>query len=101
VSQSRYANVGTAVYSTPDGRQVPYQLRRLLPAPSAFATRKLHAVRPGERYDTIAATELGDAELSWLLADANPVMCQGELAQPGHTIRIPLPAGIPAPSHAQ
>jgi hypothetical protein len=101
MSQSRYANVGTAVYTTPDGRRVPYLLRRLLPAPSAFATRNLHTVRPGERYDTIAATELGDAELSWLLADANPVMRQSELARPGHTIRIPLPAGIPAPPHAQ
>jgi hypothetical protein len=101
MSQSRYASVGTAVYTTPDGRQVPYLLRRLLPAPSAFATRKLHAVRPGERYDTIAATELGDAGLSWLLADANAVMSQGELARPGRTIRIPLPAGVPAPPHAQ
>lgn len=101
MSQSRYANVQTAVFTTPDGRQVPYLLRRLLPANDAFATQKWHAVRPGERYDTIAATELGDAELAWLLADANPVMRQTELVRPGASIVIPLPAGIPAPSHAQ
>jgi hypothetical protein len=101
VSQSRYANVGTAVFTTPDGRQVPYLLRRLLPAPSAFATQRIHVVRPGERHDTIAATELGDAELSWLLADANPAMRPSQLIGPGRSIRVPLPAGIPAPPNAQ
>lgn len=101
MSQSRYANVGTATFTTSDGRQVPYLLRRLLPAPAALATLRTHVVRLGERPDTIAATELGDAEMSWLLADANPVMRPSELAHPGHSIQVPLPAGIPTRSNAQ
>jgi hypothetical protein len=101
MSPSRYANVGTAIFTTPAGRQVPYLRRRLLPAPGTFASQRLHLVTPGERHDTIAAAELGDAELSWLLADANPLMRPSEIARPGRTIRIPLPAGIPAPSNAQ
>lgn len=101
MTPSRYANVGTATFTTADGRQVPYLRRRLLPAPGTFASQRLHVVAPGERYDTIAASELGDAELSWLLADANPVMRPSELVRPGHTIRIPLPAGTPAPPNAQ
>ena len=55
MSQSRYANVGTATWVTPDGRQVPYLLRRLLPAPGRMAVSSVHVVTPGERVDTIAA----------------------------------------------
>ena len=44
-----------------------------------MASLRVHEVRPGERVDTIAASELGDAELSWLLADANLAMRPTEL----------------------
>lgn len=101
MSQSRYANVGQTTFTTADGRQIPYLQRRLLPAPETFGTLRTHAVRPGERPDTIAAAELGDAELWWLLADANPVMRPSELVRPGGEINVPLPAGIPAPSDGQ
>jgi hypothetical protein len=101
MSPSRYASVGTATFTTPDGRQFPYLRRRLLPALGTLASQRRHLVTPGERHDTIAAAELGDAELSWLLADANPVMRPSELASPGRTIQIPLPAGIPASPNAQ
>jgi hypothetical protein len=101
VSVSRYATVGRAVWTAPDGRQVPYLQRRLLPAAAALATLRTHTVRAGERVDTIAAAELGDAELSWLLADANLAMRPSELAVPGRTLAIPLPAGVPGPPYAQ
>jgi hypothetical protein len=89
MSQSRYANVGTATWVTPGGRQVPYLRRRLLPAPGSVTAGSVYVVRPGDRIDTIAAMTLGDAELSWMLGDANAAMRPTELAQPGRTLDIP------------
>ena len=98
MSVSRYANVGTAIWTAPDGSQVPYLLRRLLPARGPLATAALHQVEPGERIDTIANAALGDPTLSWMLADANLAMRPTELAQPGRMLVIPLPAGVPGPA---
>jgi hypothetical protein len=101
MSVSRYANVGTVIWTAPDGRQVPYLRRRLLPAAGSLATLRTHQVLPGERVDTIAAAEIGDATMSWLLGDANMAMRPTELAEPGRTLTIPLPAGVPGPSSGQ
>ena len=101
MSVSRYDGLPQAIYIAPDGREVPYLTRRLLPAAGTMATLRMHEVRLGERIDTIAAAELGDAELSWLLADANLAMRPSELSTPGRTLSIPLPAGIPGPSDGQ
>jgi hypothetical protein len=95
MSVSRYAHVGTAAWTAPDGSQVPYLRRRLLPAPGTLATASLHQVRPGERIDTIANAALGDPALYWLLGDANLAKRPTELAQPGRVLVIPLPAGTP------
>jgi hypothetical protein len=100
-SPSRYAAVGTATWTAPDGTVVPYLLRRFLPQLGQLATLRTHLVRPGERVDLIAYQQLGDPELSWLLADANPVDRPSDLNQPGQTIVIPLPAGVPAPANVQ
>jgi hypothetical protein len=89
VSPSRYANVGQGTWTAPDGHAEPYLLRRLLPAASATPPARVHVVRLGERIDVIAAEELGDAELSWLLADANLALRPSELATPQRTIAIP------------
>lgn len=101
MSAGRYASVGRSVWTAPDGRTVPYLLRRLLPAEGALATLRVHEIRPGERIDTIAAAELGDPELSWLLADANIAWRPRELQQPGTSLVIPLPAGVPGPRSGQ
>ncbi|MGD0239881.1 MAG: LysM domain-containing protein [Streptosporangiaceae bacterium] len=95
MSVSRYANVGRAIWTAPDGSQVPYLLRRLLPAPGSLATASIYQVRPGDRVDTIANAALGDPTLSWMLGDANLAMRPTELAQPGSVLVIPLPAGTP------
>ncbi|MGO8892171.1 MAG: LysM domain-containing protein [Streptosporangiaceae bacterium] len=95
-SPSRYAAVGTATWTAPDGSQVPYLLRRFLPRIGQLATLRTYQVRPGDRVDMIAYAQLGDPELSWLLADANPVSRPSDLNQPGLTIAIPLPAGVPS-----
>lgn len=98
---SRYQSVGTATLTTADGRQVPYLRRRFLPAAGALATLRIHVVRPGERPDLIAAVELGDPELSWLLADANAVMRPRDLIRSGRSLRVPLPFGVSGPSDGQ
>jgi hypothetical protein len=100
-SPSRYAAVGMATWTAPDGTVVPYLLRRFLPQLGQLATLRTHVVRPGERVDLIAYTELGDPEKSWLLADANPVKRPSDLNKPGQTIIIPLPTGVPAPASGQ
>ena len=93
MSTSRYANVGKGIWVTPDGRQVPYLLRRLLPAPGTLPTASSYTVGLGQRVDNIAAAQLGDATLSWLLADANLAVRPTDLAIPGATIVIPQPGG--------
>ena len=101
MSASRYANVGQAVWTAPDGRQVPYLLRRLLPAPGTIPAAGRHQVQIGERIDTIANAVLGDPTLSWLLGDANLAMRPTLLAQPGLVLVIPLPAGVPGAASGQ
>jgi len=95
MSVSRYANVGRAVWTAPDGSQVPYLLRRLLPAPGTLATASLYQVQLGDRIDTIANSTLGDPTLSWLLGDANLALRPTQLAQPGLVLVVPLPTGVP------
>jgi hypothetical protein len=63
-------------------------------------TAGAHLVRLGERLDLIAAVTLGDAELSWMLADANAAMRPSQLAQPGAALLIPA-GGSMAVSGAQ
>jgi hypothetical protein len=99
-SPSRYATVGTATWTAPDGTAVPYLLRRFLPQAGQLTTLRTYLVGPADRDDRIAYTQLGDPELSWLLADANPVDRPSELAQPGRTIIVPVApaaaAGVPS-----
>lgn len=92
MSVSRYANVGQAIWTAPDGGQVPYLLRRLLPAPGTLATSGQQQVHFGERIDTIANSTLGDPTLSWLLGDANLATRPTQLAQPGRVLAIPVSA---------
>jgi hypothetical protein len=95
-SPSRYATVGTATWTSPDGTVVPYLLRRFLPQPGQLATLRTYLVGPGQRADQIAYTQLGDPELSWLLADANTADHPSDLAQPGRSIIVPVaPAVLP------
>jgi hypothetical protein len=93
---SRYRAIETSTVTLPDGRVVVYLRRRFVPAPERFATVKERTVAQGERLDNIAAQELGDPELFWRLCDANGALSPDELtAEPGRSIRITLPEGIP------
>src|SRR6202171_4674042 len=83
MSISRYQGVGTATMISAAGDRIPYLRRRFLPVVDQSSLARLHPVRVSalNRPDLIAASELGQAELSWLLADANPVRRPSELCQ--------------------
>lgn len=92
---SRYANVAVARWQRDAADPgVPYLRRRFVPKRSEIAVAARHIVHDGERPDTIAALALGDAELTWRIADANAVVDPFELTDTtGRRIAIPLPPG--------
>ncbi|HHI75982.1 MAG TPA: LysM domain-containing protein [Gammaproteobacteria bacterium] len=93
---SRYHGLETAQWTRPDGEPMSYVRRRFIPPPEQHAL--LHEVRiaQGDRPDTLAARELGDAEQYWRLCDANAVLRPTELTETlGRRIRVTLPAGVP------
>jgi hypothetical protein len=93
----RYQTVGTTTLLSPNGDQIPYLLRRFLPVVDESAPTRVHLVGIGEvqRPDLIAAAELGQAELSWVLADANPVMRPSDLCQKaGQVVLVPQSSGL-------
>jgi hypothetical protein len=97
MTTSRYQSVGTATFVSSNGDQIPYLLRRFLPVVDESAPVRVHVVSAGEiqRPDLVAAAELGQAELSWYLADANPVTRPSDLCQqPGQTILVPQALGM-------
>ena len=92
---SRYHGVATATVAGPNGAPITHLKRRFAPAPEAFATMRYRRVTQGERLDQIAAVEVGNAEAFWMLCDANGAIWAEELEEPGKTLRITLPAGVP------
>jgi hypothetical protein len=93
---SRYASVGLAKIVLPDGREVAFLRRRLVPQPETLHETARHTVTEGERLDNITATYLGDPTMFWQLCDANGALHPLELEVVGRSLRITLPAGIPA-----
>ena len=92
---SRYQDLPLAAFDV-DGVPVRYVTRRFVPPPSRFATIGEHVVTDGDRVDNVAATELGDPELFWRLADANRAQHPADLvARVGRRLRITLPEGLP------
>lgn len=93
---SRYHGIPTAQLALPDGRTAVYVRRRFLPPPEAFVPLQLLTVAEGERLDQLAARHLGDSQQWWRLADANCAMAPEALvAQPGATLLLTLPQGLP------
>jgi hypothetical protein len=93
---SRYQGIQTAIFETPEGKQIIYLRRRFVPAPERFALLQEHTVVERDRLDNIAGHYLGDPELFWRLCDANRTLHPEELtAAVGNRIRITLPEGIP------
>jgi hypothetical protein len=94
---SRYHGLPSLTLIEPDGTEVRYIQRRLIPQPEKYAKRRKYVVIEGDRLDNLAAKFMGDPLLFWMLCDANAAMDPDDLtSQTGQSIVIPLPAGIPA-----
>ena len=88
---SRYFDLDTAALTLPDGREVRYVRRRLLPPAVSGVIFAEHTVVEGERLDHITARYLGDPELFWQLADINNALHPDELtAEIGRRLRVAL-----------
>jgi hypothetical protein len=94
---SRYAGVPVLKYDRGDGEPpVAYLARRLLPDPAKLALLAEHSVVQGDRLDVLASRYVGDPQLWWRIADANPELDPDELiAHIGRWLRITQPSGMP------
>jgi hypothetical protein len=88
--RSRYDGIEIKKWIAPDGREILYLGRRLLPALESFTDLTEHTVSQGERLDHIAWRYLGDPELFWQICDANT-----ELNPPALTAEVGRKIGIP------
>lgn len=88
---SRYWSIETVFWTRPDGVQIAYKRRRLLPQPEAAQVLALWPVEPGDRFDLVSARTLGDPQAFWRIADANRAMDPLELETPGRRLAIPMP----------
>jgi hypothetical protein len=92
---SRYHDAEIGVHRLPDGTEVRYTKRRLLPPLDEQETED-HVVGAGERPDLLAQRYFGDPSQWWRIADANPVLDPDELTdEAGHVIAVPLAGGLP------
>ncbi|MFF7376990.1 hypothetical protein ACIP4Q_12965 [Streptomyces massasporeus] len=94
---SRYHDAEIGVHRQPDGTEVRYTKRRLLPPlDDTGQDAAAHAVGAGERPDLLAQRYFGDPGQWWQIADANPVLDPRELTdEAGRVIDIPLAGGFP------
>jgi hypothetical protein len=98
---SRYQNVPTLTYTTPQGKTIVYLQQRVVPQPSRFATITVYVVKQGDRIDNIAAQAFADPKLYWRICDANLIMKPADAtATIGTQLNITLPQGIPATPNA-
>ena len=96
---SRYSGIATGTLEA-GSQTIVYIRRRFVPAADKLSPIQAHTVKQGERLDNLAAQFLGDAELFWRLCDANGAMRPEELEEPGITLTIALPEGMPGTRNA-
>jgi hypothetical protein len=93
---SRYYGAAQQFYTLPNGVQVAYLQRRIIPQAGVYTSLQNYAVSAGDRLDNLAYKFFGDPILFWMICDANSAVDPDELtAVPGFSIEIPLAAGIP------
>jgi hypothetical protein len=98
---SRYFQIETTKWPTPEGKTIVYIRRRFLPPANRFQQILEHDVMQGDRLDNVTAHYLGDPEQFWRVCDANNTMQPDELtAVVGSKISITLPEGIQGASNA-
>ena len=87
---SRYAQLPTATVRLPNGQQVRYVRRRIVPPVAAHRVLATAPPEPGERLDLFAARTLGNPEQFWRICDANGVL-DPFLALERPSLDIPFP----------
>jgi hypothetical protein len=93
---SRYFGASTQSLTLPDGTQVMYLARRIVPQPGIYQSVQSYVIVEGDRLDNLAARFLGDPLLFWMICDANASTDPDALtAQVGRSILIPLSSAIP------
>ena len=98
---SRYHGIPVKTFKSDTGEEIAYLSRRFVPPPERFALLQKHTIKEGDRLDLLAARYIGDPERYWQLCDANGVIRPAELIEnPGRSIRITLPEGIPGAADA-
>jgi hypothetical protein len=91
-SHSRYSTIETAEYISPEGKKIPYKLRRFLPRGEDHRLMVEVTVTEGDRLDLIASRTLGDPEHFWRICDANDAMNPFHLTgKVGRVLRVPVP----------
>ncbi|MFC9909218.1 hypothetical protein [Streptomyces sp. NPDC059862] len=93
---SRYHDAEIGVHRLPDGTEVRYAKRRLLPPFDQEQDTQPHTVATGDRPDLLAQHYFGDPAQWWQIADANPVLDPRELTgEAGRIIDVPAAGGFP------
>jgi hypothetical protein len=94
---SRYYGAAVETYTRPDGVQIVYVARRIVPQPSVYTSVQSYVIVDGDRLDNLSSKYLGDPVLYWMICDANAAADPDVLtAQIGRTILIPIASGVPA-----
>ena len=94
---SRYYGFPVKYFTRPDGVQVAYLQRRIVPQPEIYTSSQDHVVVEGDRLDNLTTKYLGDPLLFWMIADANGADDPDALtSQVGRTIQVPLASSIPS-----
>ncbi|WP_298734397.1 hypothetical protein [uncultured Chitinophaga sp.] len=92
---SRYYRTGTATIEEANGRNIIYLRRRMVPAADRFVLLQEYVVREGDRLDNIAATQIGNPEQFWQIADANNAIKPEALTDDiGARLRITQPENL-------
>lgn len=87
---SRYFYAEIGIQRLPDGTEVRYAKRRLLPPLPGSDDVATHTVSEGERPDHLGQRYFHDPGQWWRIADANPVLDPRELtSEAGRQIDIP------------
>jgi hypothetical protein len=93
-STSRYYALETAVFTAPDGRQIPYKRRRFVPQSGTLQIIGHVTVSQGDRLDLITGRTFGAPEQFWQICDANVAMNPFDLtgdAAVGASLDVAMP----------
>jgi hypothetical protein len=92
---SRYAGAVVITYVAPDGREISYVSRRVVPAPGRFTPLARHRLDEPTRIDLLSERYYGDPELYWRICDANLVFWPPDATiTPRRELVIPLPLEV-------